>query len=110
MYPGRPFRLSANKTGEGLGRGEHPWFWIWYQSPLHTMDGGIQKVCPLTSFPNLTMTTTVALANDYGVNLPIIASSSQQGPSAQGGQKHAQWLCSENGIPAEIHCAESCSS
>lgn len=41
------------------------------------MGGGIQKVCPLTSFPNLTMTTTVALANDYGVNLPIIASSSQ---------------------------------
>lgn len=41
------------------------------------MDGGIQKMRPLTSFPNLTMATAMALANDYGVNLPIIASLSQ---------------------------------
>lgn len=64
------------------------------------MDSGIQKLCPLTSLPNLTMTTTVALANDYGVNLPVIASLSQHKvPCAQGRQEHAQW-CSENCIPA----------
>lgn len=63
--------------GGGVGEGEHPWLWIWYQSPVHTVDGGTQKVCPLTSFPDLTMTMTVALANDYSVNLPIIASLSQ---------------------------------
>lgn len=81
-------------------RGESILGFIWYQSPVYTMDGHIQKVCPLTSLPNLTMTTTVALANGYG-RKPSHHSQPEltQGPCAQGRQKHA-WRCSENCIPA----------